>query len=303
MPELPELEVIKEVLRRRVLGQTITAVEVHPQGGPIVIRDLTNRGFGETLTGATMGEIQRRGQFLLFAIAPSTRRASWHDEAISSPGEETASYPTLAMTTCLALNPKLSGRLQLAGPREKRLPKTHVVWKLGSGLELRYVDQRTMGQLYLTDDLDRVPDYAGLGPEPFDLSLAQFRDRLKPYRGEIKGVLTRGEFVAGIGNAYADEILWAAQIHPYRKRTTLSAEEIERLFEAMQSTLRAAIDRVRVAMGENIHLEPREFLAVHMKSGQPCPRCGTPISLVGANQRVTNFCRSCQPGGLIKGMS
>jgi formamidopyrimidine-DNA glycosylase len=275
MPELPELEVVTEVLRRRALGQTIEAVEVHPKGGPIVIRDLTNRGFRETLTGATIGDIQRRSKFLLFSMEPPIY---------------------------LALNPKLTGRLQLADPRGKRLPKTHVVWKLSSGLELRYVDQRTMGQLYLTDDLDRVPDYAGLGPEPFDVSLAEFRERLKPYRGEIKGVLTRGEFIAGIGNAYADEILWAARIHPYRKRTTLSAEEIERLYMAMQSTLRVAIERVRVEMGENIHLEPREFLAVHMKSGEPCPRCGTPISLVGANQRITNFCRTCQPGGLIKGM-
>ena len=79
-------------------------------------------------------------------------------------------------------------------------------------------------------------------------------------------------------------------------------EEIERLYEAMQSVLREAIDKVRVEMGEAIHREPRDFMAVHMKSGEPCPRCGTPISLVGANQRITNFCRTCQPGGLIKGM-
>ena len=70
----------------------------------------------------------------------------------------------------------------------------------------------------------------------------------------------------------------------------------------MQSTLRQATDPVRVKVGDAIHLEPRDFLAVHMKSGEPCPRCGAPISLVGANQRITNFCRTCQPGGLIKGM-
>jgi formamidopyrimidine-DNA glycosylase len=70
----------------------------------------------------------------------------------------------------------------------------------------------------------------------------------------------------------------------------------------MRTTLSEAVEKVREEMGENIHLKPRDFLAVHMKTGQPCPRCGTPISLVGANQRITNFCRACQPGGLIKGM-
>ncbi|MBI5567181.1 MAG: hypothetical protein HY870_19945, partial [Chloroflexi bacterium] len=74
------------------------------------------------------------------------------------------------------------------------------------------------------------------------------------------------------------------------------------LYHAMLSTLREATDKVRAEMGEAIHREPRDFMAIHMKSGQPCPRCGTPISLVGANQRITNFCRMCQPGGLIKGM-
>jgi formamidopyrimidine-DNA glycosylase len=115
-------------------------------------------------------------------------------------------------------------------------------------------------------------------------------------------VLTRGEFVAGIGNAYADEILWAARLHPYRKRTRLTPEEVDRLFAAMRTTLTEAVEKVREEMQENIHLKPREFMAVHMKTGEPCPRCGTPISLIGANQRITNFCRSCQPGGLIKGM-
>ncbi len=125
---------------------------------------------------------------------------------------------------------------------------------------------------------------------------------MKPFRGEIKGVLTRGEFVAGIGNAYADEILWQARLHPYRKRTQLSPEQVEDLYVAMRVTLQAAIETIRKEMGEAIESEPRDFMSVHMKTGQPCPRCGTPISLVSANQRITNFCRTCQPGGLIKGM-
>ena len=275
MPELPELEIVQQVLQRRVVGATIENVLVLPPGGAIVVRDLTQRGFAQELTDATITSIARRGKFLVFSFDSSL---------------------------FLVINPKLTGRLQLAAPTEKRLAKTHVVFSLSTGRELRYVDQKRMGQLYLTREPALVPGFAGMGPEPFDISLDEFRERLRPFRGEIKGVLTRGEFVAGIGNAYADEILWNARLHPYRKRTQFTPEEIERLYHAMQTTLRDATAQVRAEMGESIHLKPRDFLSVHMKTGEPCPRCGTPISLVGANQRITNFCRTCQPGGLIKGM-
>ncbi len=279
MPELPELQVVKEVLQRRAVGATITAVEVLPAGGAIVVRDLLHAGLSQTLTGAAITAVERRGKFLLFSIATAAGASVY-----------------------LVLNPKLTGRLQLADPADKRLPKTHVIMALSTGRELRYVDSKRMGQLYLTRELALVPDFAGMGPEPFDVTLAEFCVRLRPYRGEIKGILTRGEFIAGIGNAYADEILWHARLHPYRKRTQLTAEEQERLFAAMQTTLRAATDQVRREMGENIYLKPRDFLSIHMKTGEPCPRCGTAISLVGANQRITNFCRTCQPGGLVRGM-
>ncbi|MCL5950930.1 MAG: hypothetical protein M1132_04280 [Chloroflexi bacterium] len=279
MPELPELEVVKEVLQRRVVGTRVQACEVLPPGGALVARDLTHRGLAEAVTGAEIQSVERRGKFLLFSL--------------QSPSDS---------SLFLVVNPKLTGRLQLAVPGQKRLARTHVVFSLSSGAELRYVDQTRMGQLYLTRDLALVPDYTSLGPEPCSISLDEFRVRLKGYYGEIKGILTRGELVAGIGNAYADEILWAARIHPYRKRNRLTGDEIEHLYQAMQSTLQDAIAKVRAEMGEEIHREPRDFLAVHMKSGQPCPRCGTPISLIGANQRVTNFCRTCQPGGLIRGM-
>lgn len=277
MPEMPELEVVREVLQRRIAGETVAAVEVRPPGGPVVVRDLTGQGFQASLDGRTFSAVGRRGKFLVLSIE---------------------AQPPLF----LAINPKLSGRLQLAAPGDKMLPKTHVVFTLGSRRQLRYLDRKQMGQLYLTRDLTLVPDYASLGPEPLELSLEDFRSRLKPFRGEIKGILTRGECVAGIGNAYADEILWAARLHPYRKRTQLTPTEVERLYAAMRSTLLDAVDKVRVAMQESIEREPRNFLAVHMRAGEPCPRCGTPISVVQANQRITNFCRTCQPGGLLKGM-
>jgi len=279
MPELPELEVVCEVLERRVVGQMIVEVKVIPPGGPIVVRDLTHAGFETTLLGTAVRGVTRRGKFLIFSI-----------RADNGP------------PVYLAINLKLTGRLQLAGSGEKLRAKTQVVFGLANDKQVRYVDQKQMGQLYLARDLRAIPDYANMGPEPLEISLDEFRERLKPYRGEIKGVLTRGKFVAGIGNAYADEILWEACLHPYRKRTQLLKDEVERLYAAMRATLLAAVEKVRVEMQEAIDQEPRDFLAVHMKTGEPCPRCGTPISLVSANQRITNFCRMCQPGGLIKGM-
>ena len=159
-----------------------------------------------------------------------------------------------------------------------------------------------MGQIYLTQDVSAVPTFDEMGPEALDVSLDEFGRRIRPFRGEIKGVLVNARFLAGVGNAYADEILWEARLHPYRKRSTLSADEIERLYLAMRTTLTESIEKVRRAMGDDIHLKPRDFFAVHMRGGEACPRCGTAISAVTANQRITNFCRGCQPGGLIRGM-
>ncbi len=278
MPELPELEVVCEVLQRRVVGQVITEVLVRPPGGAIVVRDLTGAGFEATLTGAAISSVARRGKFLVFSLQ----------------GKGEPLY--------LAVNHKLSGRLQLASKGEKLRPKTHVIFSLEDGRQLRYFDHKQMGQLYLTRDLAAVPGYAEQGPEALEISLDDFRRRLKPHRGDIKGVLTLASFAAGIGNAYADEILWAARLHPYRKTNTLTSEEVVRLYAALRTTLLDAVGKVRQEMGEAIETEPRGFFAVHMKAGQPCPRCGTPVSEVSANQRITNFCRTCQPGGLLKGM-
>ncbi|MCB0052811.1 MAG: hypothetical protein KDE24_25080, partial [Caldilinea sp.] len=120
MPELPELEVVCEVLNRRVASQVIERVEVLPPGGAIVVRDYTRQGLAAALEGHRFEAIARRGQFLRFAVAKSPL---W-----------------------LVINPKLTGRLQLATPGDKRYAKTALVLTLADGQELRYVDQKTMGQ-------------------------------------------------------------------------------------------------------------------------------------------------------------
>lgn len=282
MPELPELEVVQEVLNRRIVGQTIAAAELIQPGGAIVVRDLTGVGFSAGLAGARFEAIVRRGKFLVFTLAAAEGAPLW-----------------------LVVNPKLTGRLQLCAPSAKKAGPVHAVLHLSGGQDLRYVDQKKMGQVFVTrqpPEQAAIADFAGLGPDALAVSRDEFKARLKPFRGEIKGILTRGDFVAGIGNAYADEVLWHARLHPYRKKTSLTVEEVDRLYDGMRACLLEATEKVRAEMGENIHLKPREFLAVHMKGGEPCPRCGATISLIGANQRITNFCRQCQPGGLIKGM-
>jgi formamidopyrimidine-DNA glycosylase len=277
MPELPELEVVREVLERRLIGRGVRRVTLQPKGGPLVVRDLTARGFAATLTGEAPARVDRRGKFLVITLAPSG--------------------------LYLAINPKLTGRLQLCPPAEKKAGPLHLTLHFDDPpTELRYIDAKLMGQIYLTETLAKIPTFDEMGPDALLISPEDFRTRLRRFRGEIKGILVRAAFVAGIGNAYADEILWNARLHPYRKRTGLSPEEIDRLYQAIGSTLREATIKVRQEMSEAIHLKPRDFFAVHMRPGEPCPRCGTPVSAITANQRITNFCRTCQPGGLIRGM-
>jgi formamidopyrimidine-DNA glycosylase len=277
MPELPELEVVREVLDRRVIGRPIRRVTLQPKGGPLVVRDLTGRGFIACVEAQCPARVERRGKFLVFTLQPSG--------------------------LFLVVNPKLTGRLQLCAPGEKKAGPLHLTLHFDDPpTELRYVDAKVMGQVYLTEALAQVPTFDEMGPDALAITLDEFRARLRPFRGEIKGILVRAAFVAGIGNAYADEILGSARLYPCRKRTSLTSEDIERLYQAIGTTLGEATEQVRREMGEAIHLKPRDFFSVHMRAGEPCPRCGTTVSAITANQRITNFCRTCQPGGLIRGM-
>jgi formamidopyrimidine-DNA glycosylase len=169
--------------------------------------------------------------------------------------------------------------------------------------ELRYHDAKDMGKIYLTTDLNQIPTLAELGPEAIgpEVSLDTFRERLRRHQGEIKGILTNQRFVAGIGNAYADEICWQAQIYPFRRRPSLDDEEIAQLHAALETVLGEAIEMLRDRVGESIDVEVRDFLAVHGKAGQPCRRCNSPISKVTRQRRTTNFCRTCQPGLMVGG--
>lgn len=277
MPEAPELEHIRRLLEERLTGRRIDGASLHSRGGPIILRDLGPFGLESALPGASLSDVRRRGKFLIFDLQPDTLH--------------------------LVINPKLAGRLRFSPIGAPRTKAVLFVLQLAEPQEeLRYLDSKQMGQIYLTDDLSAVPTFDQMGPEAYGVDRGTFANRLRSFRGEIKGILTRERFVAGIGNAYADEILWQAGIHPYRKRPSLTAEEIDRLFEATRCTLMEAGHWVREAMGAATDAKPRGFHLVHLHGGEPCPRCGANISGIRARRRLTNFCRSCQPGGLIPGL-
>jgi formamidopyrimidine-DNA glycosylase len=273
MPELPDLEVIREFLAPRLAGVQITAAKVHR---PLVIRNLLGGDASDCLVGRRFTGALRRGKFLLLPLEDGT----W-----------------------LVINPMLAGRIRYGEPLPRDRTRDALVLRLAGGHELRYHDAKDMGKLYLTADLVQVPTFGDLGPEATDpaLTLEVLAGRLRRHHGEIKGILTNQAFVAGIGNAYADEICWRAGLYPFRRRPTLSDEEIAGLYSAMRDVLNGAIEILRERVGEAIDVEVRDFLSVHGKAGEPCPNCGGPISQVTRERRTTNFCRACQPGLMVGG--
>ena len=199
----------------------------------------------------------------------------------------------------------LSGALQYCLPSQRVARTTYLALSLTDGHELRYLDADQMGKVYYLrrDQLRQVPRLHEQGPDVLDqpLSLEEFRQRLKPFRGEIKGVLGRGAAVGGLGNAYADEVLYTAGLYPFRRVRDLTSEELERLHGALYSVPQRAVGVLRERMGDALRHKVRDFLSVHGKGGEPCPRCGGRITAITANGWLTNYCRRCQPGSFFTG--
>ena len=272
MPEAPDLEVIKDYLNGHVQGRTVQSARVLR---PTVLRPLAG-DFAADAPGRTLGLFQRQGKFLLNQLSGDR----W-----------------------LVINPMLTGAVQHCQPQARLWKRTSFVLELDDGWELRYLDDRQMGMVYYVnaEQLEGINRLENQGIDVLaDLPFEEFKGRLKKFRGEIKGVLTRGQFIAGIGNAYSDEILFAAGISPFRKAPTLKEEELTRLHQQCRVVVEDAVVVLRERMGDNIHVKVRDFLKVHGKGGEPCPACGGNISQLKANQRLTNFCRRCQPGMLIR---
>ena len=272
MPEAPDLEIIKDFLNRRISGIAVAGARILR---PTVLRSLAG-DFEQDVAGRRFINIQRQGKLLLIEMSDDR----W-----------------------LVVDPMLTGALQYCPESLRVLKKTCLVLKLPDAMELRYLDDRQMGKVYYLsgEQWGQIPRLEQQGPDVLSgTTLEEFQDRLKRFHGEIKGVLTRGALISGIGNAYSDEILFAARISPFRKSRSLSQSEIAELHKQCSTVVTDAMEVLRGRMGQDIHVKIRDFLQVHNKGGEDCPRCGGTISQLTANQRITSYCRKCQPGMLIK---
>ncbi len=274
MPELPELEALRIQLGPRLEGRLVTAVDVNPKSGHLL--RYPPESFAHELPYRRFTRTWRRGKHLVFDLELARGGDARH----------------------LVVNPMLGGRFQLAGP-DARAPATQVfALRLDGGEELRYLDFRDMGRIYWTADLAReVPAWPEMGPEADAVAeegLDGFRRRLRRYRDELKDLLRNQAFVAGVGNAYSDEILWEARLLPLRRRATLKPEEEEALYEAIPAVLRRSTGAILANPDYDESKQDRSFMRVHGRGGKDCPRCGHRVSQLGSNREPLNFCRGCQ---------
>ena len=292
MPELPDLAILADAFHAGLTGRPVLAIEAP---GPLTVRGTPHETDG--FVGQCLLRVYRRGKFLWLEFERDR----------------------------IAVNAMLTGRLQLAAtPAVKRPQKTTFVMRFGprpggppadagawtaegtwipspeATPELRYRDPTQMGKIYLLPhNVERQVPGAGpdeMGPDADDpeLSLAVWRTRIRRHPGELKNLLRNQEFVAGVGNAYSDEILHAARLQPFRKRGTLAAEEVDEMYAATRSVLANAVAVLRERVPPAFEKEVRDFLAVHNRGGEACPRCGHPITQVEAGGFVTSYCRNCQ---------
>jgi formamidopyrimidine-DNA glycosylase len=266
MPELPELEIMAERLTSFLAGLTIKNVVVHNH---IVVHGLPVSDFVSRSVGQTFEGIVADGKFLIFTLT---------------------NYD-------IVVNLMLTGRLRVISRQKKHTSHDMVSFQT-EHLTLWYSDAKKMGRIYLVDrgDYSKVAGFENQGPSALDpsLTLDIFRKRLKRHNGQIKNVLRNQRFVKGIGNAYADEILLYAGILPFRKRSTLTNNEVEQLFHAMKKVLSRIRDIISERSLDEIATEKRDFLMIHNRGGGICPLCGGRVSEITANRFKTNYCQTCQ---------
>lgn len=285
MPELPEVETIAQMLTRAVGGRTVTEVAVLWPG---TIDRPTPEAFVQAMTGTRINRVGRRGKFLVFEL----------DMA-----------PAMNMAQTLLVHLRMSGSFRVASPGEiadldqaaAAFPHLRVAMRLDDDRWLLFINQRKFGRFYLVADIEEVT--ARLGPEPLDPAFtpAHLAERLENRRGEIKRLLLNQHVVAGIGNIYASEALWQAQIHPERRADTLTSAEITRLHRAIVDTLRAGIINGGTSLEDRQYVYPDGSLGRHQRrlnvydrDEDLCPRCGYAIERIVQGQRSTYFCPVCQ---------
>lgn len=273
MPELPEVETIKRTLSPYLQGQIIAGVEVyHP--GVIALPDANT--FGRVLTGQRITTLGRRGKYLLFHLEGGC---------------------------FLVAHLRMTGRLLLVPAGDPLVPHTHVVFQLGGGPTLRLVDTRRFGRLYLGLE-EEVTAKAGLGemgPEPLDpaFTAGELATICARRRRPLKQVLLDQRLIAGIGNIYADEMLFRSGLHPLRPAASLTEDEVARLHSAMRETLEQGIANAGTSIrdyvdGRGQQGRNQDYLQVYGRAGQPCCVCGRILVRIKSGGRSTVFCPGCQ---------
>lgn len=274
MPELPEVEtIVRELRRRGVVGCRIIGVRLHWPG---VVGRVDPRRFERMLRLRRIESISRRAKYIVVGL----------DGGLS-----------------ILIHLRMTGRFGL----EKAPGQPHAAVRLevllDDGRTLKFIDPRKFGRWALTSDPAR--DLGKLGPEPLErgFTVAGFAGRIMGCNRQIKPLLLDQSFVAGIGNIYADEALWTARIHPCRRSSDLTRDEIKALYVAIRSVLGQGIRNRGTSLG---HGKPnfkapggrrggnQSFLKVFRRTGEPCPHCGTPIQRLVVGQRGTHICPSCQ---------
>lgn len=280
MPELPEVETVARDLRGLVVGAEIVGATSLWHG---TLRTHTPDAIGPALAGRRIVSVGRRGKQLVLALGADA---------------------------VLTVHLKMTGQLFVV-PRSTPVdPHVRLVIAFADGRDLRFRDIRKFGKigLYAVDpgsgepvrELGGSAVFAGTGPEPLDeaFTVRAFRERLRGRRGRLKSLLLDQAFVAGIGNIYADEALWAARLHPLRSAATLRRADERRLYTHVRRILAEAI--VRRGSSIDDYTAPdgdgsmQEHLLVYQRAGQPCERCGRPVRRIVVGSRATHFCSWCQ---------
>jgi formamidopyrimidine-DNA glycosylase len=280
MPELPEVESIRRDLQREVPGRTLrSATVLDTRNAPRVIRrHASPREFEAQLAGVTILKVERRGKYLLFILDNST---------------------------VLVAHLGMSGQLGLAEPETPVVSHTHVILDFTDAGQLRYVDPRSFGEMFVADrsELGEIAELSKLGWDPLTgpIGCEELGRRLTRRKTKLKALPMDQSFLCGIGNIYSDEILFASKLRHDRPSDSLTSEEVARLYPAIPEILHEAVVQRGTSMRDEQYRDLygalggfQNFLKVYQREGLPCVRCGTPIVRERWSNRSTHFCPVCQ---------
>jgi formamidopyrimidine-DNA glycosylase len=271
MPELPEVEVIRRGLVPHLVGRRFQAVAV---GEKRLRQESAPQDLQKWVPGRLLKRLQRRGKYLVFHLEGGV---------------------------VLLIHLGMTGRLLLVGVPSPPLPHVHLVFRVEGGLELVYQDMRRFGQVLVFPPGTGAPPLAQVGREPFSrrVTPAWLAQQARGRQRAIKNFLLDGRVLAGIGNIYANEILFAAGIHPATPVARLSLSRWQRLLKETRRILQAAIGRGGTTVADYLNSAGQTGLfqvelQVYGREGEPCSRCGRTISRLAQGGRSTFFCPRCQ---------